>query len=223
VAREVLALTLARIAYRLNRRHPRRRNGAPLPPLILVTDARRLADPLPALAGLPRGAAVILRHYGTADRPALAGRLKAACRARGLRLIVAADPAEPAAGLPGALAARIGADGVHLPERLVGRAWLRRPGRLVTAAAHGPAGLGRAGRRRVAAVLLSPVFATESHPGARALGPIRFAALARRAPLPVYALGGIDERTARRLAASGAVGLAGLGLARRPDQNPGGT
>jgi thiamine-phosphate pyrophosphorylase len=226
MARVMVAPSLARIADRLNR--CRCGGGdAGLPALILLTDARRLPDPLPALAGLPRGAAVILRHYGVAGRSGLARRLLAACRIRRLRLIIAADPAERPGALPGALAARTGAAGVHLPERLLGRAYLRRPGRLITAAAHGPAGLRRACRAGAAAALLSPVFATQSHPGARPLGPNRFAAWARRAPLPVYALGGIDARTARRLGASGAVGLAGVDLAQNGDrprrrQKPGG-
>ncbi len=214
--------TLARMAERLNRRHRRRSAGVDLPPLILLTDEKRLADPSTALAGLPPGAAVILRHTPATDRVALARRLKLACRRCGLRLLIAAGPGDR--GLAGALAARIGADGVHLPERLVGRARLRRPGRLVTAAAHGPAGLRRARRANADAALLSPVFPTDSHPGAPTLGPLRFAAWARRAPLPVYALGGVDAVTARRLAASNAAGLAGIGFAigSASRQKPGG-
>ena len=214
--------TLARMAERLNRRHRRRSAGVGLPPLILLTDEKRLADPSTALAGLPPGAAVILRHTPATDRVALARRLKLACRRCGLRLIIAAGPGDR--GLAGALAARIGADGVHLPERLVRRARLRRPGWLVTAAAHGPAGLYRARRAGADAALLSPVYPTASHPHAPTLGPLRFAAWARRAPLPVYALGGVTAVTARRLAASNAAGLAGIGfaIASPPHQKPGG-
>lgn len=212
--RKMSIAILARMAERLNRRQRRRSAGPALPPLILMTDEGRLADPVPALAALPPGAAVILRHYRAADRVALARRLKLACRRSGLRLIIAAAPGER--GPAGALAARIGADGVHLPERLVGRPRWRRPGWLVTAAAHGPAGLRRARRADADAALLSPVFPSESHPGARVLGPLRFAAWARRAPLPVYALGGVDAVTARRLAGSNAVGVAGIGFADGP-------
>ncbi len=65
--------TLARMAERLNRR---RSPGAGLPPLILLTDEKRLADPSMALAGLPPGAAVILRHTHATDPVAFARRLK---------------------------------------------------------------------------------------------------------------------------------------------------
>jgi thiamine-phosphate pyrophosphorylase len=61
------------------------------------------------------------------------------------------------------------------------------------------------------AIVLAPVFATASHPTARALGPTRFAALVRKVSRPVIALGGVNTHTARRLTHSGARGLAGIG------------
>jgi thiamine-phosphate pyrophosphorylase len=186
-----------------------RKGAHHLPRLILVTDETRLPDPAAAIRRLPPGAAVILRHYGAPDRPALARRLAALCRRRGVRLLIAGD---------WRLAAAVGADGVHLPEAMARRgpaAWgwggPRRPGFFITAAAHSPAALWRAARAGADAALLSPVFATASHPGAAGIGVTRFATWCRRAPLPVYALGGIDRRTARRLAGAGAAGFAFLG------------
>lgn len=69
--------------------------------------------------------------------------------------------------------------------------------RLVTA--HSLREIARANRAGADAVLLSPVFPTRSHPGAKALGPLRFRLLAIRAAMPVIALGGMNPRTARRL------------------------
>jgi thiamine-phosphate pyrophosphorylase len=180
--------------------------GAPAP-LILITDADRLADPVEAVRRLPRGSAVLLRHYHDPLRPALARRLAAMCRQRGLRLLIAGDAR---------LARAVGAGGLHLPEALVARGprrwrlW-RRKGWMVTAAAHSPAAVRAAAAAGVDAVLLSPVFATRSHPERAALGVLRFQAWARTSPLPVYALGGIDARTAPRLLSTRAVGLAGIG------------
>ena len=59
-----------------------------------------------------------------------------------------------------------------------------------------------AARARADAVLLSPVFATRSHPGGRALGPLRFLMLARQSPLPVIALGGMTRQRAARLSSA---------------------
>lgn len=48
-------------------------------------------------------------------------------------------------------------------------------------------------------ILLSPVFATRSHPGAPVLGPVRFGLLARQARTPIVALGGMTAKRARAL------------------------
>jgi thiamine-phosphate pyrophosphorylase len=49
--------------------------------------------------------------------------------------------------------------------------------------------------------MLSPVFATRSHPGAESLGQVRFRLLARFASVPVIALGGMTRRRAAALEA----------------------
>jgi thiamine-phosphate pyrophosphorylase len=88
-------------------------------------------------------------------------------------------------------------------------AWrARHPHWIITAAAHSLRAL--MGLREIDAVFLSPVFATTSHPGARALGPARAALIARAAPVPVYALGGITARNAGLLAPSFS-GIAAIG------------
>jgi thiamine-phosphate pyrophosphorylase len=169
-----------------------------LPDRLLLTDTQRLPDPLPAAARLPHGSGVILRHYEwpRAKRLALARQLARLCRRRGLLLLVAGD-----AGL----AVTAGADGLHLPEGLALPSYglrRRRRGWIITRAAHGAGAVARAARAGCDAVLVSPVFATASHPGARGLGVVRFAALAaaaRQAGLGVYALGGLNAASRRRL------------------------
>jgi thiamine-phosphate pyrophosphorylase len=172
-----------------------RRNHPPgLPPLWLFTDARRVPDPRPVVARLPKGlAGVVLRHDHEPGRAALGRDLARLCRARRLRLVVAGDPR---------LAAALGA-GVHLR----GGRWpagasvlvRRRLGALVTSSAHGVVELRRATRAGADLVFLSPAFATRSHPDATVLGSLRWGRLARGAALPVAALGGIGGMTVRRL------------------------
>ncbi|MEQ8246894.1 MAG: thiamine phosphate synthase [Alphaproteobacteria bacterium] len=192
--------TLTEHADRLNLRCAQRND---LPAVILVTDGQRLADPVAALGKLRPGDAVLLRHYDAPHRVELARALAVACRARRIRLIVGGDSR---------LARAVGAQGIHVPQGLVTRAsGLRHNGFLVTAAAHDWAGLIGAYRAGVDAILLSPVFATASHPGAPHLGVHRFAAWVRRSPVPVYALGGVTATTAGRLTGSGAVGIAAVG------------
>jgi hypothetical protein len=68
----------------------------------------------------------------------------------------------------------------------------------------------RARRLGVDCLFLSPLFPTQSHPGAPSLGGVRWSGLARRLPAPCIALGGI---TAARLGAvpRRAVGVAAIG------------
>lgn len=160
-----------------------------LPALWLFTDDVRLPDPRAAIARLPRGlAGVVFRHDNDPDRSRLGQQIARICRARNLPLVVAGDTR---------LAARL-----HAGSHLRGGRWSgprRLPGALVTSSAHGIADLRRAARAGADLAFLSPAFPTASHPGAPALGAVRWSAMANRAPLAVAALGGVDGRTVRRL------------------------
>lgn len=176
-----------------------------------MSDVDRLADPTPDALTLPIGSAVMVRHPDPSSRRALAERLALLCRARSLRLIVADDLE---------LASALDAFGLHLPEARAAasdayRIRRRWKGPILSVAAHSPRALYRAWLIGADAALLSPVFATASHPGARAIGVQRFRAWCRGARLPVYALGGITPANAGRLVGAKIVGIAGIsGFAR---------
>jgi thiamine-phosphate pyrophosphorylase len=194
--------TLARAAARLNARSGR---AGQLPPLVLMTDDLRLADPIRAARALPKASIVILRVRDAGRRETLAQQLKSIAAEREHFLLIAGDPE---------LAARIGADGIHLSERRIGEAlhWRARfPRFLITCAAHDARALVAAKCAGADAALLSPVFPTKSHEGAPALGALHFRILVRAARMPVYALGGVDARTALQLEGSGAIGIAAIG------------
>ena len=172
-----------------------------LPALLFFTDPVRTPEPEAIAAQLPPGSAIVYRHFGTPDAEARARRLKTIARERGLKLLIGQDVA---------LAVRIGADGVHLPERLAHRAAaLKRahPRWIVTSAAHS---LIAARRGAADAVVISVAFPSKSASAGLALGPIRLAALVRAAGRPAYALGGVTKETARRLLDAGLVGLAAV-------------
>jgi thiamine-phosphate pyrophosphorylase len=175
-----------------------------LPPLFLFTDPGRTPDPAAAAARLPHGAGVVYRAFGAADALVEGARLASVCRRRGLVLLVGADPA---------LAARLGAAGVHLPQRLAGRAGTIRALRqryLVTAAAHGRASALIARRAGVEALVVSPVFPSRSPSAGRPLGARALASLIREVKIPVYALGGVNARSVRALSRTGAIGVAAV-------------
>jgi len=153
---------------------PRRQ---PLPRLWLMTDERQGERLWEALERLPKGAGVVFRHYGLApgERKKLFDRVRRVAKRRRLLLFAGGK------GLRG--------DGVHGGRHGVFR----------SASAHDLRELKTAERSGAKLVFLSPAFPTRSHPGARALGPVRFGLIAARAKVPIIALGGMDAQKARRL------------------------
>ncbi len=214
-------MALARAAATLGRRARRgKRPAATLPNLWFVTDPARTPDPVAVAKTLPRGAGVIFRAFGAADAETTGKALAVVARRRGLVLLAGADPE---------LARRIGAHGLHLPQRLARlapRLRARHPDWLITGAAHDARAVLAAERLGLDAVLLSPVFPSRSPSAVRPLGLMRFARLAALTTRPVYALGGVNATTARRLLATRAAGLAAVdGLTSMPhkslDSTPG--
>jgi thiamine-phosphate pyrophosphorylase len=166
-----------------------------VPRVVLLSDARNDHRLEAAIARLPRGSALVFRHYHLPP-PARRVRFEQVrrwCKARGILVITAGEAQDwPADGYYGA------------PRRL------RRTQGLRLATAHSLAEIGDAVRARASAVLLSPVFATRSHPGAPVLGPVRFLLLARLSPLPILALGGMTGARAARLPVAGWAAIDGL-------------
>jgi thiamine-phosphate pyrophosphorylase len=170
-----------------------------------MTDDGRLRDPLAAARALPRGSIVVVRAHNAAGREKLARDLLKLARACGLAVLVASDPT---------LAARLGADGIHLPEARAMEAayWRARfPAMMLTTSAHTYRAMMRARALPIDAIFLSPVFATKSHPDGGALTAVRANIIARVAGKPVYALGGIDPRNAKLLAHDAFSGIAAIG------------
>ncbi len=195
------AATLAEVADALNASHPL---GANLPALVFMTDETRTPDPVGAIAGLPPDCAVLFRHYDHKDRRALATRIAAAAHDAGRQFIVAGDLE---------LARAVSADGLHLPAPVLGtsNSWRAAWRGLLTASAHSKAELEAAAVAQCDAAFLSPVFTTESHPRAAAIGIERFAEIVGDAALPIYGLGGVTSKNAPELLGSGAVGIAAIG------------
>jgi len=113
------------------------------------------------------------------------------------------------------VARALGADGLHLPadslpvaavRRWVGSSWI------VGVSCHSAQEVERAAAGGADYVLLGPVFATPSKPGAQSLGLSRLAEICGRFLIPVFALGGVDLGNAGDCVAAGARGVAGIRL-----------
>jgi thiamine-phosphate pyrophosphorylase len=161
-----------------------------------MTDERQGEALWRAIRQLPRGSGIVFRHHSLPPRArrALFDRVRRAARARRLTLVLAGTARRAAAWC---------ADGVHGDVTRVARPLLR------IASAHDAAELVVARRGPADLIFLSPIFATRTHPGARVLGTLRFGTLAR-GQAHIVALGGMDSRRARQLAALGSYGWAAI-------------
>lgn len=124
-------------------------------------------------------------------------RLARIAQARGIMVALGGDPA---------LARRWGADAVYGASDVVAGAG----GAIRIATVHSMRELADAHRAGANLVMMSPVYATRSHPGAGKLGPVRARLIAARARVPVVMLGGMDARRARGLSPHGWAAIDGL-------------
>ena len=167
----------------MRRRQPgNTKSGNAVPTLWLISDARNDAVLERVIKRLPFGSGLVFRHYHLAAEPRRARfeRLAKLIRARGGAIVLAGD-------VPTARRWRAdgnyGAPGGKADARLI---------RLLTV--HDIHELARANRvSGHAQALISPVFATRTHPGGAHLGIGKFAGLARLSRLPVIALGGMTR------------------------------
>lgn len=197
--------TIARLADR--QFAPRRQDQ--WPNLVVMTDRAVQGDAWHLADAVPAGTIICLRDYDLKDRAHYAARLAAVCRHNNVRLVVGGDVS---------LALRVGAWGVHIPEGLwrqsiqdVERA--RNHGLRISTAVHSRQAARSvviAGRALCDMALVSPVFATQSHPEQRVLGPLGLAGVLEALPTPAYALGGVRPGTIGRLAGLPLCGVAGI-------------
>lgn len=169
--------------------------------LLVLTD-RSLVPPGRSLVDVVRAAIqggatqVVLREKDLprAERSALAEELRTFVPV----LLVASDPTIPV-------------DGVHLAAA---DSWPDHRPAVVGRSCHSPADLARAASEGCDYATLSPIFESASKPG---YGPALGVVALRDAPLPVYALGGVDQTNARACVDAGASGVAVMGHVMRAD------
>ncbi len=163
------------------------------PRLTLITDTSRFSGEAffynveQALCGGVEAVLVREKTLTSSKLLALASRLRHITHAHQARLIIHSQAD---------IAAAVGADGVHLASAEINtltavRQWLRQPEMSVSVSCHDAVELAMAHEMGADFAMLSPVFPTNSHPGAPHLGMAVFDELISDAKLPVIALGGI--------------------------------
>ena len=106
------------------------------------------------------------------------------------------------------LARTVGAHGVHLSSGRLMRTAQRPSFERVAASCHTAEDLAQVAALGLDFALLSPVLPTASHPESSGIGWDDFSRLIERAPLPVFALGGMRPETLETARLNGAHGIA---------------
>ncbi|MEM7702720.1 MAG: thiamine phosphate synthase [Pseudomonadota bacterium] len=159
-----------------------------LPSLWLLSDERNDSGLDTALTAMPRGNAVVFRHYhlDTDARRKRFDELADIARLRDHLVVLSGNTDQ---------GVEWGADGVYGPPGKLAK----REGLMRFATAHDAGEIDVANQNEADALFLSPVFPTRSHPGGTCLGVSRFRQLAERSAIPVIALGGMTAERAREL------------------------
>jgi thiamine-phosphate pyrophosphorylase len=187
----------------------------PAPPVLLITDRRQARRPVAevvaaALDGGCRWVSVREKDLAPPEQVALAREIVRVAEPFAACVLLHGEPR---------LVAEAGCAGVHLPARGDVRAarTLLRPGAWVSISTHSIEEALAAASAGADAVTLSPIFASASKPGyGPALGLERFAEVAAASPIPVIALGGIEDVARVRAAlGAGAAAVAVMGAPMR--------
>jgi thiamine-phosphate pyrophosphorylase len=182
----------------------------PDPPLLLVTDRHQARLPLvdvvrAALAAGCRWVSVREKDLSDDDQIALASTLLPIVRRHGACLTLHGHAA---------LARACGSDGVHLPaggDPAASRAMLG-PEKLVGVSLHTVTEAEAIDPDVVDYAIAGPAFETPSKPGyGPEIGRKGLAEIARAAPVPVLAIGGLNALRAAEVLAAGPVGIAVMG------------
>lgn len=147
-----------------------KRHRSPLPRLWLMTDERMGEGLFETIAALPARSGIVFRHYSLAPSERRVLLRRVKRLARRHAHIVTVGGTNHGRR-KGAITSPVHS----IPERIAAE---------------------RAGAKLL---LISPVYATRSHPGAVPLGRVRFGMLVRGAKAPVIALGGMNAKRAKSL------------------------
>ncbi|MDQ6967843.1 MAG: thiamine phosphate synthase [Mariprofundaceae bacterium] len=156
-------------------------NSQPSSDLLQILDA--------ALAGGVKQIVIREKHMDSARLLAFASRLRNLTNQYHAKLIIHSQAD---------IAKAVNADGVHLASSDIGeipamRNWLNTPKMSLSTSCHNLEELQKSHQYGADFAMLSPVFPTQSHLGAPALGIDTFKQIAKGSPLPIIALGGIDS------------------------------
>lgn len=192
---------MARVATKL---FIARKKPCRLSPYVFMTDPARVPDLMKSVKVLPIGSAIIYRHFGKTDKHEEAAALRQVTFAKSQQLLIGNDPQ---------LAMDIGADGVHFRRDALLSAptlWRQRCPNWIISMAGLKTGGYHAELNCLDALFISSIFESQSPSAGEPIGTAALKSKINSLPVSVFALGGINRKTAPDLIGTGAAGLAAI-------------
>ena len=193
---------LGRLAIKLRAQS---RQASRLSPLVFMTDPNRMPDLAVAVAKLPRGCAVIYRHFGEPRREINAHLLREVTWQQQQQLLIGGGDME--------LAQHVKACGVHFQRD----AHLKSPrdlrgnnSRLIITMAGLKSEDYKAPLDCLDGLFVSSIFPSQSPSAGAPIGVAALKNICRKLDVPIFALGGVSAQTAPALIGSGACGFAAI-------------
>ncbi len=157
---------------------------------------------------MPKNSAIIFREYDLAvdEREKMAREILVLCRGLGHKMLV---------GKNLELARKIKADGVHFSDKdgLLWQNFQRKnlPQKFIfSLACHNFLSVVKSQKTKADLIFVSPVFKTKSHPNLEPLGLMKFGKIVAASQIPIFALGGVNEKNFLNLKKLGAVGFGAI-------------
>jgi len=182
-----------------------------LPPLFFFSDRIAIHNIFNIIENLPKNSAVIVREYDLSENQRLdfAKKIINIAQKKSLKVFVGKD---------WRLAIKIKADGVHFSDHNDVRRCLWKSNRilskklLISYSCHSATSIKKAEKYGCDLIFYSPIFTTKTHPQQKPIGSFGLRNFLSKTSIPIYALGGIDNKNIHRLGNCGIAGIGGISV-----------
>lgn len=180
-----------------------------LPEMFFFTDRKRFIkkeDIFSVVRNLPENTAIIIRDYDLKndERFNFAKQIITIAHKKKLKTLIGKD---------WNLAEKVGADGVHFSDLDQNIVTLESRHKMILSySCHKPESIIKAEKLNVDLVFYSPIFLSSSHPNQQPVGVDGLNNFINQTKLPVYALGGINEKNIELLKNTNISGIGGISM-----------
>jgi thiamine-phosphate pyrophosphorylase len=181
-----------------------------LPSIFFFTDQKRIGGKIEnifdVIKNLPQNSAVIVREYNLKpdERLHFAQKIMEIATPKNLPVLIGKD---------WNLAEKIGANGVHFSDRDQSLIIPKKRGEMILSySCHSLESIIQAEKLKADLLFYSPIFLSKSHLNQKPIGIDGLKNFTKKTKLPVYALGGIDEKNIELLENTGISGIGGISI-----------